>query len=434
LHSETRGPFFQRVGIGVIALAMTIVLSGLAFAEVQTLTATGTYKVGKYDTRADAQYLALLDARPHAIEHAVAYLENAPAVKQAGISRDKLTAYAMVLADFQDQAPSDMNPVGATAAASITIKIDPDTLEGRLQVLLENERAKAEVTRASDKIERYRKEVESDSKRLTTLSVQSEVDKVLQHRRDMLDLIETESQLARTWGTLLAAQGARRPPAPKGAGPSARTPSAQSAGPGSENAEEHRKKGVSLNKEGQYDQAITEFRAALQLVPNLPRGHLGLGAALQGKGDLEGAITEYGTELKAHPNDGDTYNNLGTAFQRKGDLEGAISQYRRAIRLNPDDPLAHYNLGTALTTKGETEEGITEYRAAVRAKPDFAEAHLELGSALKTKGQMSEAAEALRRFLDLAPDIDANKQYIEQARKMLGEIAEKGRRQRRPTP
>lgn len=436
LHGKRRVPAFRSASFGVVLPVLLLCvqfIADTALADTQTFTATGSYRVGRHDSRADAQRLAILDARPHAIEHAVAYLEKVPAVKQAGITRDKLAAYSIALADFkQVPSASDTNPGGAIVSASIAIAIDPDTVESRLQALLDNERGKAELTRARDKIERYRRDVERDSKRLASLSAQKEIDNVLQHRSDLLELIDTESELARTWGLLLSAHSRKKSPSAtlKGSG-SADHPAAPQPSAGAVDAEEHRKKGISLNKEGQYDEAAKEFRLALQLVPNLPRGHLGLGAALQGKGDLDSAITEYGTELRVRPEDGDTYNNLGTALQKKGDIEGAISQYRRAIRLAPDEALTHFNLGTALASKGDVDEAINEYRSAVRLQPEFWEAYFELANILKTKGQTAESAEAFRRFLEQAPDTPANQKWIEQARQMLGEIAEKSRRHRR---
>jgi tetratricopeptide (TPR) repeat protein len=367
------------------------------------------------------------------MEQAVEYLAKIPAVKDLKLSQDKLLTYSMVLLDFEEQPPpSELNPVGSVATTSITIKSRRETLDGRLRVLSDNQQLKAELTRSRDKIERNRRHVEADSVRLAALSDPSEVGKVAQRRRDVLDMIDTELQVVRTWGVLLRAEGSRAfpPPLSQSKGPTEHSPVPQAHG-GTDDAEEHRKKGVALNKEARYDEAIAEFHVALQLVPTLPRGHLGLGAALQGKGDLEGAITQYGTELQAHPEDGDTYNNLGTAYQRKGDVEGAISQYRRALKLKPDEALTHFNLATALSTKGEIDDAIAEYRIAIRLRQDFPEAYFDLGAALKTKGQTAEAAGAFRQFLDLAPDTPANKQWIEQARHTLGEIAEQARRNRR---
>jgi tetratricopeptide (TPR) repeat protein len=419
---------------GLVLIFSLFALPVQGFAEAQTITATGTYRVGTHDARADAQRLALLDAKRLALEQAIASLGNVPAVKQLGLDQESLKAYLVALLDFQEQPlPVEENRAGPDVSARITATIDPVALERRLQVLLQNERAKAELTRVRDKIEGYRKEVEADSTQLASLSDPSEVNKVTQHRRDALDLIETEAQLLRTWGLLLGAQGPRRPPPPSqrntGSHEPSRSPQVQAGG--SDNAEEHRKKGVSLNKDGQYDAAAAEFRLALQLVPSLPHAHLGLGVALQGKGDLDGAIAEYRTELQARPEDGDAHNNLATVLQSKGDLEHAIAEYRTALRLKPDDALMHFDLGTALAAKDQVEESIAEYQTAIRLRPDFAEAYFDLGSLLKTKGQTAEAADALQSYLKLAPDTPANKQWIEQAKRMLQEIGEKPRRHRR---
>lgn len=419
-------------GCGLVLVCTVFALPVHGFAEVQTIAASGTYRVGKHDTRPDAQRLAVLDAKRQAVEQASEIMGNVPAVKQLGLDRENLKAYLAALLEFQEQPrPVEGGRAGPDVSAQITAVVDPAALELRLQVLLQNERVKAELTRARDKVERYRKLVEADSSQLAALSDPPVIDKVLQHRRDILDLIDTESQIVRTWGLLLGA-GPRRPaPSPQGTAAAGRSPSPQSPAGGSENAEEHRKKGVSLNKEGQYDAAMVEFRLALQLVPDLPHAHLGLGVALQGKGDLDGAIAEYRAELEARPEDGDAHNNLATVLQSKGDLEGAIAKYRTALRLKPDDALTHFNLGTALAANRRVEDAIAEHQTAIRLRPDFAEAYFDLGSLLKTKGQTAEAAEAFQSYLKLAPDTPANKQWIEQAKRILQEIGDKPKRHRR---
>jgi len=418
-----------RYGLVLVFTVFALPVHGVA--EVQTITAAGTYRAGKHDTRPDAQRLALLDAKRQALEKASAIMGNVPAVKQLGLDRENLKAYLPALLEFQEQPrPVEGDHTWPDVSAPITTAVDPAALEGRLQVLFQNERAKVELTRARDKIEGYRRLVEADSTQLAASSDPSGIDRVRRHRRDVLDMMETESQIVRTWGLLLATQGPKRPPAPSPSptGSDDSSFSSRSQAGGSGNAEEHRKKGVSLNKAGQYDAALAEFRLALQLVPDLSHAHLGLGAALQGKGDLDGAIKEYRTELEAHPEDGDAHNNLATVLQSKGDVEGAIAKYRTALRLKPDDALTHFNLGTALAANRRVDDAIAEYRTAIRLRPDFAEAHFDLGSLLKTKGQTAEAAEAFQSYLKLAPDTPANKQWIEQARRSLEEIGDKPKR------
>ncbi len=402
-----------------------------AAAEVQTITATGSYKAGAYDTRPDAQRLALLDAKRRALEQSIESLMTLPSIKQMGIDQDRLKAYLVPLIDFKQVPPTEGERAQPDAPVHVAATFDPIALERALQTLLHNERAKAELTRARDKIEGYRKEVADETTRLAAVSGPAEAETLLQRRRDVMDLMDTEAQLIRTWGLLLATQGPKRSPVASTQDSDSHDRASAPPAAGSDNAEEHRKKGVALNKDGRYDDAIAEFNQALQLVPNLPRTHLGIGVALQSKGDFGGAITEYQIELLNRPDDADAHNNLATALQNKGDVAGAITEYRTALRLKPDDALTHFNLGTALAAKDQTDDAVAEYKTAIKLRPNFAEAHFDLGTTLKGMGQSAEAAEALQNYVRLAPDIPANKQWLDQAKKMLQDIGEKPRRQRR---
>jgi tetratricopeptide (TPR) repeat protein len=297
----------------------------------------------------------------------------------------------------------------------------------RLQYVLGSERAKVGLMQSRDKIDAYRKELDSYTQRLMTED-SSGVRRLLEYRRETFVLIESEEQVARNWIELAHQPDteAKGLSSSKGARSHTVAPAMPNT-PG--NAEEHRKRGAALNDQGQYDEAIREFQIALKLVPTLVRAHLGLGAAKQGKGDLEGAIAEYRTVLRVQPHDSDAHNNLGTVLQQKGDMEGAIAEYRLALQGQPDDPLIHFNLGTALSVKGVEEQALTEYRTTVRLRPDFAPAYFYLGTILKQRRQMREAAEAFRNYLKLAQTTTDQEKWIEEAQRFL---LEKDERKPRP--
>jgi tetratricopeptide (TPR) repeat protein len=404
------------------------------WAEVHSISATGEHRMGDHDSLEDARRLAFLNAKTLAVEQAVQYLAELPAVKQLGLNADELRAYGTGLLEINEY-PHDTATQGPRTAVSVLAKssIDPSIVAHQLELLMRNERAKVELTRARDKIDGYRKAVEADTQRLAASTDKSDLQTIAQHRRDVLSFIDTEEQMARTWSALVGAEEMRHPGAAPGkeAGKHKKTQPQPAQAGAPDNAEEHRKKGALLNAQGNYDAAIPEFRQALRLMPDLTRAHFGLGEALQGKGDLDGAMAEYKTVLSRYPDDPDTHTSMGTLLQKKGDLDGAIAEYRTALRQRPDDALTHFNLGTALSTKGQVEAAVTEYRTAIRLNPDLVEAYFDLGSLLKANAQPKEAADAFREYVKRAPNTPANKQWIEQAQAFLTETAEERRHQRR---
>ena len=70
---------------------------------------------------------------------------------------------------------------------------------------------------------------------------------------------------------------------------------------------------------------------------------------LQPKGDLEGAISEYRTALRLQPDVPQTHYNLGNALYAKADLDGAITEWRTTLHLPAVHHAdAHHNLAVAL--------------------------------------------------------------------------------------
>jgi tetratricopeptide (TPR) repeat protein len=371
----------------------------------------------EYDSLPDARRLAFVNAKSLALEQAATYLDTVPTVKQLGLNHEELRAYSVGLLEIREY-PSQTTNAEATTTVSVPVAIvmDPAVVTHQLDSLMLNERAKTELMRTRDKLDAYRKELDTDQQRLATSKDRGDVQLVLQHRRDVLSMMDTEEQLAHTWTSLLGLQEARHPEGRA----KLETRAQKKEPPGTpDNAEEHRKKGALLTQQGNYDEALAEFRLALRLMPGLDRAHLGLGAALQGKGDLEGAIAEYRTLLKLHPNDSAGHNNLGSALQRKGDVAAAIGEYRAALQSQPDDALTHFNLGTALSTKGQVEDAIGEYQTAIRLNPDLVEAYFDLGSLLKENNQTREAVDAFREYVRRAPNTPANKTLIGQAQEFL---------------
>ena len=390
-------------------------------AEIHTVNVTGTHLLGTFDSESDGQRLALLQAKTRAAAQVLPLLEADPEITALQLAREDLRAYSSSVLVFHEY-PGHTSTTGPTImrTVEVTLTVDTARLSAHLRALFQHERAKAQLTRAMDRMGGYRKEIATDTERLSAAASREEAKPILEHRRERLKLLDVEERLAATWSVLA---GLREPSA---SGDSTLNRSAATG-----NAEAHRKKAASLTEEGKYDDAITEFRLALQLMPTMAEAHIGLGTALQGKGDLDGAISQYRMVLAQHPNDAGVHMNLGTVLQKQGNLDGAIAEYRIALQQQPDYALGHFNLGTALATKSLPDEAITEYRTAIRLNPDLVQAYFDLGSLLIDKDQSKEATDAFREYIRRAPNTSANQPWIQKAEAFLAERYEKSRLERR---
>ena len=62
--------------LSVIILLAALVLPPVAFAEIQTFTATHTYFLGDHDSKDDARQRCLLEAKRKILEQAGVYIES----------------------------------------------------------------------------------------------------------------------------------------------------------------------------------------------------------------------------------------------------------------------------------------------------------------------------------------------------------------------
>jgi tetratricopeptide (TPR) repeat protein len=135
-----------------------------------------------------------------------------------------------------------------------------------------------------------------------------------------------------------------------------------------------------------------------------------VGTALQEQGRVDEAITHYRAALEIRPDYGPSYNNLGTALMAKGDLPAAVAAFRESLRLQPDSMSArklladaNYDLGSAVLERGDVRRAEAALRESLLLNPNSAEAHNNLGIALASSGRLDEAVGHWRRALEIKP-------------------------------
>ena len=136
--------------------------------------------------------------------------------------------------------------------------------------------------------------------------------------------------------------------------------------------------GFLLLRQGELDEAISRFQAALNIRSRNIETHYNLGAAL-------------------------IHNNLGNAFARKGLLDQALAHYEEAIKLRPDYADAYYNFGSILFQEGRTNDAIAQWQKALAIQPEDAVVHTSLGNAFLKEGLAKEAIVEYQHALRIAP-------------------------------
>jgi tetratricopeptide (TPR) repeat protein len=271
-------------------------------------------------------------------------------------------------------------------------------------------------------------------------------------------LIWALSTLACLPGDLLGGKKAAQPTPTEISKPTAVAPTAPPVATPTPSADDHIDRGVEYVEQGEYDEAVAEFQAAIELDPDDAGAHRNLGTAYleQGKyeeaaaayekaieldpdfgeayGDLAGAYFNLGKLAEAvaagekgielDPNYAMAYNNLGVVYGVQGNLDRAITLLRQAIQVDPDCADAHYNLGFAYESLGQAEEAIAEYQEAIRADADYTNAYENLGSVYARLGQLDEAIAWWKKTLEIEPDRASTHQNLGMAYAEQGKAEE----------
>jgi predicted O-linked N-acetylglucosamine transferase (SPINDLY family) len=172
---------------------------------------------------------------------------------------------------------------------------------------------------------------------------------------------------------------------------------------------------VALGGKNRIDEAISEYRGALQINPNLAEAHYNIGVLLAGKARLDEAVAEYRQALQLKPNWAEACNNLGNALSALRRFDEAIAAFGDAIRLKPDYAEAFNNRGTALWESQRFGEAIDVIGRALALRPDFVEAHINRGNVLRDLGLFDDAVVSYQSAIRLKPDSAQAHHYLANA-------------------
>ncbi len=226
--------------------------------------------------------------------------------------------------------------------------------------------------------------------------------------------------------------------------------------------------GVIYDRRGEFEEAVKEYREALQfdprshsIVTQLIKDYLWLGRLYQRHGNLKEAIKKYKSLLEFHS--GAHSKNLplrfflATIYEKDGKLKEAGGEWKKIIELNPQALEAYlqlgrlylqrnltgkgieilekgrelalrgtdlyllprstpgdyrkevqrglyFLLGLAYTEKGNYDKAVSRYREYLSLDPNNAVVHFYLGADLDKQGKTKEAVSELKRALNLNPD------------------------------
>jgi Tfp pilus assembly protein PilF len=156
-------------------------------------------------------------------------------------------------------------------------------------------------------------------------------------------------------------------------------------------AKQHFDYGSALQKEGRLEEAVEQYKIALQFNPKDPNTHMNFALALTGQSKFDAAVPHMETALRLQPDSAEFHVGYATLLQRIGRADEAASHLEAGIRLKPDLPDTHYSYAAFLATRGKSDEYISELRKVLQLKQDYPYAELRLADALFARGDLEEA-------------------------------------------
>jgi Flp pilus assembly protein TadD len=90
--------------------------------------------------------------------------------------------------------------------------------------------------------------------------------------------------------------------------------------------------------------------------------------ALEKQDDFDGAVTSYRLALRDRPNDPRILQNMAIAYSRLGRLDDAVRSYNRALTFDPGLSGAHYGLAFLLLKRGD-DDGAKQHLTAFLQHP-----------------------------------------------------------------
>jgi len=178
--------------------------------------------------------------------------------------------------------------------------------------------------------------------------------------------------------------------------------------------------GLALAQAGKYEEAIVEYRKALEKDPEQAYIQANLGDALAKLDKNQEALEAYQKAIALKPDDAAMYTNIGVLLGRMGKNEESQAMFKKAADLNPAAAAQNfYNLGATLVNSGKSAEAAAAFRQAIQADPNYSEAWYQLGICLSgDPATMEEAVKALQKYIQ----VGKNMEQIEVAKQLIAAI------------
>lgn len=180
----------------------------------------------------------------------------------------------------------------------------------------------------------------------------------------------------------------------------------------------HQIAGETLEAENNYQQAIKEYRKALEINPKSLSLHYRIGKLIlltAGGTETVGAteadaqaLVEFQKELVINPADEASDYQIGEIFLRGQRYEESKQQFLRALELSPDFAEAHVGLAKIELGDHQPKMALKELERAIQLQPKNPSAHYTLMLVYRDLGDRQQATREMEVFRGLKAEEDTD--------------------------
>ncbi len=178
------------------------------------------------------------------------------------------------------------------------------------------------------------------------------------------------------------------------------------------------KKGNEAYEKGDYSQAETLYRAALESDPENAKVYFNLGNALAKQGKVEEAIQAYMEfrSLAETPEDkAKAEYNIGSMMAEGEKWKPAAQHFKNSLKLNPTDPEAKHNFERAMAESEKQEQDQQQQQQDQNQEPpsDYAKAMKKRAEQLVAERKYQEAHKLMQDALSVDQTVQNYNDFIQ---------------------
>ncbi|MDE2660201.1 MAG: tetratricopeptide repeat protein [Acidobacteriota bacterium] len=167
--------------------------------------------------------------------------------------------------------------------------------------------------------------------------------------------------------------------------------------------------GSSMARQGQFEEASSMARRALEIEPDSAMAHSTLGQAAAAGGDLDEAEASFRRAVELDPNTARAHAGLADIYYEREDFQAAVDAATAALGLNDQLTAAYGIRGLANNALGNSAEAQGDLSMAVTVNPDDPAANLAFAQVYEALENRGQASSYYRKVTTLANSPPASK-------------------------